>query len=86
MSESYTGGDFQQQASSSKRRRRPIYIAPKNRSILRTESEAAVFSLVRLRASIGQKCFTGEAPQGVTGAFRYMYVNTFAHMNRVNKR
>jgi hypothetical protein len=83
MSESYTGGDFQQQASSSKRRRRPI--APKNRSILRTESEAAVFSLVRLRASIGQKCFTGEAPQGVTGAFRYMYVNTFAHMNRVNK-
>jgi hypothetical protein len=83
MSESYTGGDFQQQASSSKRR--PIYIAPKNRSILRTESEAAVFSLVRLRASIGQKRFTGEAPQGVTGAFRYMYVNTFAHMNRVNK-
>jgi hypothetical protein len=54
MSESYTGGDFQQQASSSKRRRRPIYIVPKNRSILRTESEAAVFSLVRLRASIGQ--------------------------------
>jgi hypothetical protein len=27
MSESYTGADFQQQASSSKHRRRPIYIA-----------------------------------------------------------
>jgi hypothetical protein len=51
MSESYTGADFQQQASSSKRRRRPVYIAPKNRAILQTESEAAVFSLVRFRAS-----------------------------------
>jgi hypothetical protein len=45
MSESYTGGDFQQQASSSKRRRRPIYIAPKNRSILQTKREATVFGL-----------------------------------------
>jgi hypothetical protein len=51
MSESYTGADFQQQASSSKRRRRPINIAPKNRAILQTESEAAVFSLVRTAAS-----------------------------------
>jgi hypothetical protein len=38
MSESYTGADFQQQASSSKRRRRPIYIAPKNRAILQTDT------------------------------------------------
>jgi len=29
--------------------------------------------------------FHGEAPQGVTGAFRYMYVNPFVLMNRVNK-
>jgi hypothetical protein len=45
MSETYTGADDRQRALPSRRRRRPIFIAPKNQSILQAQERADVSAL-----------------------------------------